>query len=106
MAYNYLESEIDKINNRADLIRVTGFLTGACGAVRVCWRVGVRPHAGMTSRFMCRRPYAAAAGCRSPGYGAEEPAMSTCPGARVPTPRSVRVTRDVAVYGGGGRARG
>ena len=28
MAYNYLESEIDKINNRADLIRVTGFLTG------------------------------------------------------------------------------
>ena len=69
--------------------------------------VGVRRHAGMTGRFMCRRPYAAAAGCRSPEYVAEEPAMSTCPGARVPTPRSVRVTRDVAVYGaGGGRARG
>ena len=31
--------------------------------------------------------------------------MSTCPGARVPTPRSARVTRDVAVYGGGA-ARG
>jgi hypothetical protein len=28
MAYNYLESEIGKINNRADLIRATGFLTG------------------------------------------------------------------------------